>query len=120
MRGTPPRCPAALLARPSPRILTDSDVATKNHDGDDEIGTAPMCLRCGVIDRPYRSWPTVPAGLGDYGLPPDLSPPEYGPAPTGGFFGVGASGRDYRMTTGRWDRGRAVGGNILTRLRVIR
>jgi hypothetical protein len=29
-------------------------------------------------------------------------------------------GRDYRMTTGRWDRGRAIGGNILTRLRVIR
>jgi hypothetical protein len=27
---------------------------------------------------------------------------------------------DYRMTTGRWDRGRAIGGNILTRLRVIR
>jgi hypothetical protein len=42
-----------------------------------------------------------------------------GAAPTGGFFGIGARGRDYRMTTGRWDRGRAIGG-ILTRLRVIR
>jgi hypothetical protein len=29
-------------------------------------------------------------------------------------------GRDYRMTTGRWDRGRGIGGNILTKLRVIR
>ena len=38
---------------------------------------------------------------------------------TGGFFGIGARGRDYRMTTGRWDRGRAIGGNILTRLGVI-
>ena len=61
-----------------------------------------------------------PAGSGDYGPPPDLSPPEYGAAPTGGVFGIGAVGRDYRMTTGRWDRGRAVGGNILTRLLVIR
>jgi hypothetical protein len=51
---------------------------------------------------------------------PDASPPEYGAAPTGGFFGIGAASPDYRMTTGRWDRGRAVGGNILTRLRVIR
>jgi hypothetical protein len=24
------------------------------------------------------------------------------------------------MTTGRWDRGRAIGGNILTKLRIIR
>ena len=52
--------------------------------------------------------------------PPDASPPVLGAAPTGGFFGLGARGRDYRMTTGRWDRGRAAGGNILTRLRVIR
>jgi hypothetical protein len=36
------------------------------------------------------------------------------------MFGIGAPGRDYRMTTGRWDRGRAIGGNLLTRLRVIR
>jgi hypothetical protein len=36
------------------------------------------------------------------------------------LFGIGAWGRDYRMATGRWDRGRAIGGNILTRLRVIR
>jgi hypothetical protein len=35
------------------------------------------------------------------------------------MFGIGAPGRDYRMTTGRWDRGRAIGG-ILTKLRVIR
>ena len=41
-------------------------------------------------------------------------------APTGGFFGIGARGRDYRMATGWWDRGRAVGGNILTRLRISR
>jgi hypothetical protein len=56
----------------------------------------------------------------DYGSPPDAAPPEYGAAPTGGFFGIGARGRDYRMATGWWDRGRAVGGNILTRLRIIR
>jgi hypothetical protein len=80
-----------------------------------------MCLRCGVVEHPYRGWPAGPAGPGDYGPPPDLSPPEYGAAPTGGLFGIGACGRDYRMTTtGWWDRGRAVGGNILTRLRVIR
>jgi hypothetical protein len=79
-----------------------------------------MCLRCGVIEYPYRSWPSGPAGPGDYGAPPEASPPEYGAAPTGGFFGIGARGRDYRMTTGRWDRGRGIGGNILTRLRVIR
>ena len=79
-----------------------------------------MCLRCGVLDRPYRSWPSGPAGTDDYGPLPDLSPPEYGAAPTGGVFGIGAPGWDYRMTTGRWDRGRAIGGNILTRLRVIR
>jgi hypothetical protein len=70
-----------------------------------------MCLRCGVVEYPYWSWPSGPAGPGDYGSPPDASPPEYG---------IGARGRDYRMTTGRWDRGRAVGGNILTRLRIIR
>jgi hypothetical protein len=46
--------------------------------------------------------------------------PEYDAAPTGGVFGIGARGRDYRRTTGRWDRGRAIGRNILTRLRVIR
>jgi hypothetical protein len=79
-----------------------------------------MCLRCGVVNNPYRSWPSGPAGAGDYGFPPDASPPEYGPAPTGGFLGIGAPGRDYRMTTGRWDRGRGIGGNILTKLRVIR
>jgi hypothetical protein len=79
-----------------------------------------MCLRCGVVNYPYRSWPSGPAGPGDYGFPPDASPPEYGPAPTGGFFGIGARGRDYRMTTGRWDRGRAIGGNILAKLHVIR
>jgi hypothetical protein len=33
---------------------------------------------------------------------------------------MGAPGRDYRMTTGWWDRGRAIGGNLLTKLRVIR
>ena len=27
-----------------------------------------MCLRCGVIDYPYRSWPSGPAGPGDYGF----------------------------------------------------
>jgi hypothetical protein len=53
-------------------------------------------------------------------LSTDASPPEYGGAPIGGFFGVGARGRDYRMATGWWDRGRAVGGNILTRLCIIR
>jgi hypothetical protein len=79
-----------------------------------------MCLRCGVVDRPYRNWPSGPARPGDYGSLPDRSPPEYGAAPTGGFFGIGAHGRDYRMSTGRWDRGRGTGGNILTKLRVIR
>jgi hypothetical protein len=79
-----------------------------------------MCLRCGVVDPPYRSWPSGPAGSGDDGSLPDRSPPEYGAAPTGGLFGIGAPGRDYRMTTGRWDRGRAIGGNILTKLHIIR
>jgi hypothetical protein len=79
-----------------------------------------MCLRCGVVEYPYRSWPSGPAGPGEYGSLPDASPPEYGAAPIGGFFGIGATGRDYRMATGWWDRGRAVGGNILTRLRIIR
>jgi hypothetical protein len=79
-----------------------------------------MCLRCGIVNRPYQGWPSGPAGPGDYGSPPDHSPPEYGPAPTGGFFGIGAQGRDYRMTTGRVDRGYAIGGNILTKLRVFR
>jgi hypothetical protein len=79
-----------------------------------------VCLRCGVVDPPYRSWPSGPAGPDDYGPPPDLAPPEYGAASTGGLFGIGGVGRDYRMTTGRWDRGRAIGGNILTKLRVIR
>ena len=74
-----------------------------------------MCLRCGVVEYRYRSWPSGPARPGDYG-----SPPAYGAAPTGGLFGIGARGRDYRMTTGRWDRGRATDGNILTRRRVIR
>ena len=78
-----------------------------------------MCLRCGIVDRPYRSWPSGPAEPGHYGAPPDRSPPHYGPAPTGGFFGIGARGRDHRMTTGPVDRGRAIGGNILTKLRVI-
>jgi hypothetical protein len=45
-----------------------------------------MCLRCGVIDYPYRGWPSGPAGPGDYGFPRDASPPEYGAAPTGGLF----------------------------------
>ena len=63
-----------------------------------------MCLRCGVVEYPYWSWPSGPAGPGDYGSPPDASPPEYGAAPTSRFFGIGARGRDYRMTTGRWDR----------------
>ena len=66
-----------------------------------------MCLRCGVVEYPYRSWPSGPTGPGDYGSPPNAPPPEYDAAPTGGFFGIGA-------------RGRAVGGNILTRLRIIR
>jgi len=78
-----------------------------------------MCLRCGIVDRPYRSWPSGPARSGDHGSLPDGSLPEYGAAPTGGLFGIGASGRDYRMPTGRWDRGRGIGG-ILTKLRVIR
>ena len=69
-----------------------------------------MCLRCGAVEDPYRSWPPGPAGPGDYGSPPDASPPEYDAAPTGGFFAIGARGRDYRMATGWWDRGRAVGG----------
>jgi hypothetical protein len=69
-----------------------------------------MCLRCGVVDPPYRGWPSGPAGSGDDGSLPDRSPPEYGPAPTGGFFGIGAPGRDYRMTTGRWDRAVRSGG----------
>ena len=51
---------------------------------------------------------------------PTARRPEYGAAPTGGFLGIGAIGRDYRMTTGRWDRGRGIGGNILTKLQVIR
>jgi hypothetical protein len=59
-----------------------------------------MCLRCGVVEYPYRSWPLGPTGPGDYGSPPDNSPPEYDAAPTGGFFGIGARGRDYRMATG--------------------
>ena len=59
-----------------------------------------MCLRCGVVEYPYRSWPSGPAGPGDYGSPPDASPPAYGAAPAGGLFGIGAWGRDYRMTTG--------------------
>jgi hypothetical protein len=71
-------------------------------------------IRCGVVDRPYRSWPSGPAGPGDNGAPPELSPPEYGAAPPGGVFGIGAVGLDYRMTTGWWDQGRAIGGNILT------
>ena len=79
-----------------------------------------MCLRCGVVDHPYRSWQSGSANPGDYGSPPGRPAPEYGAAPTGGFFGIGAVGRDYRMTTGRWDRGRGIGGNILTKLRVIR
>ena len=79
-----------------------------------------MCLRCGVVDYPYRSWPSRPAGPGDYGSPPTPRRQSTVQAPTGGFFGIGAPGRDYRMATGWWDRGRAVGGNILTRLRIIR
>ena len=75
-----------------------------------------MCLRWVLVEYPYRSWPSGPAGPGDDGWPPDASPPGHGPAPAGGLFGIGARGRDYRMTTGRWDRGRATGGNILTRL----
>ena len=55
-----------------------------------------MCLRCGVVEYPYRSWPSGPAGPGDYALPPDASPPEYGAAPTGGLFGDWRQGRDYR------------------------
>src|SRR4029450_3009597 len=39
----------------------------------------------------------------DYGSPPDAAPPEYGAAPTGGFFGIGARGRGCR-------RGRGGGG----------
>jgi hypothetical protein len=68
-----------------------------------------MCLRCGVVEYPYRSCPSGPAGPGDYGSPPDASPAEYGAAPTAACLGWA-----------RWDRGRAIGGNILTRLRVIR
>ena len=34
-----------------------------------------MCLRCGVVDYPYQSWPSGPAGPGDYGFLPDASPP---------------------------------------------
>ena len=45
-----------------------------------------MCLRCGVVEYPYWSWPSGPAGPGDYGSPPDASPPEYGAAPTGGVL----------------------------------
>ncbi len=46
-----------------------------------------MCLRCGVVEYPYRSWPSGLAGPGDYGSPPYASPPEYGAAPAGGLFG---------------------------------
>jgi hypothetical protein len=49
-----------------------------------------MCLRCGVVEYPYWSWPSGPAGPSDHGAPPDASPPEYGAAPTGGLFGLGA------------------------------
>jgi hypothetical protein len=52
-----------------------------------------MCLRCGVIQHPYRRWPAGPSGPGDYGPPPELSPPQYGAAPTGGLFGIGARPR---------------------------
>jgi hypothetical protein len=79
-----------------------------------------MCLRCGIVEYPYQSWPSGPPGPGDYGFVPDASPPEYGAAPTGGVFGIGARGADYRMTTSWWDRGRAIGGNLLTKLRVLR
>ena len=124
--GTPIRCPAALpapfcSAHPpgSPAELTGSALAggprqqRRSRQLSGMAGGKAMCLRCGVVEYPYRRWPSGPAGPGDYGSPPDASPSEYEAAPTGGFFGIGARGRDYRMTTGRWDRGRAVGGNIL-------
>jgi hypothetical protein len=71
------------------------------------------------LTAPTKAGRQGPLGPGNYGPPPDRSPPKYGPAPTGGFFGIGARGRDYRLTTGLVDRGRAIGGNILTKLRII-
>jgi hypothetical protein len=67
-------------------------------------GGKAMCLRCGVVEYPYRSRPSGPAGPGDYGSPPDASPPEYGAAPTGGFFGIGA-----RVATTGWPRAGGTG-----------
>jgi len=43
----------------------------------------------------------------------------YGTAPRGGFFGIGAVGRDYYLEEGPPDYGRAIGGNILTLLRRV-
>jgi hypothetical protein len=73
-----------------------------------------------VLDRPTGAGRQAQPNLATTVPHPDLAPPEYGAAATGGAFGIGAPGRDYRMTTGRWDRGRAIGGNILTKLCVIR
>src|ERR1044071_1199535 len=97
-RGALQHCLLTLAAR----ILAGS--ARAWHPGRMQEVTT-MCLRCGVVEYPYRSWPSGPTGPGDYGSPPDNSPPEYDAAPTGGFFGIGAWGRDYRLATGWWDRG---------------
>jgi hypothetical protein len=78
-----------------------------------------MCLRCGRTTRPYQGWPTGEIPPGDYGLAPRSKPPSYGTAPRGGLFGIGAVGRDYYLEEGPPDYGRAIGGNILTRLRRV-
>ena len=78
-----------------------------------------MCLRCGRTTRPYDRWPTGEFPPADYGLPPRSKPPHYGTAPWGGFFGIGAVGRDYHLEEGPPDYGRAIGGNILTLLRRV-
>jgi hypothetical protein len=66
--------------------------------------------------RPLADRRVPPA---DYGLPPRSKPPHYGTAPRGGFFGIGAVGRDYYLEEGPPDYGRAIGGNILTLLRRV-
>ena len=68
---------------------------------------------------PYERWPAGAFPPADYGLPPRSKPPQYGTAPRGGIFGIGAVGRDYYLDEGPPDYGRAVGGNVLTPLRRV-
>jgi hypothetical protein len=63
-----------------------------------------MCLRCGAVEYPYRSWPSGPAGPGDYGSPPDASPPEYG-----GRRPAGSLGSEPGAATTGWPRAGGTG-----------